>query len=412
MRAGLLLVPWILLVGCASSPPTEASPAPSPAAPSPPAATVPPRSSSDVATPAPAPAWRKTAPMPRERMGFDAVLLGDGMVLVVGNDGNPWADDYYASGAEPGSELVDLYDPAAGSWSPAEGLNKPRKWGAALALPDGSGMVLGGVNANGQPFSSTKIFSPVTLRWAPGPEMIVARREPVAVTLGDGRVLVAGTGADLSTGTSEVYDPATAGWTGQARLPVRYPRLHTLLRLGDAGALAIGSYETGDTDNFGDVGFVYIAASNRWTQVDFPWVFGASLIALDDGDVLAVGGGGGGDCCRGIASVSDVYRFDHETLKWREVASLPSPREAIALAILPDGRVLATGGVRVRESDAGGDGTPVKVTETYDPATDTWSKGPDLLEPSGGAIAVALANGDALLLGGSLSAPERLTVGP
>jgi hypothetical protein len=353
--------------------------------------------------------------MPREREGFDGVLLGDGTVLVVGNNGDPWADDGHESGAEPGSELVDLYDPATGSWTSAESLNKPRRWGATLALPDGSAMVLGGVNSDAEPFSSTKLFSPATRSWTSGPLMSVARAYPEAVALGDGRVLVTGqpqTENEPASDTSEIYDPATGEWTGQTRLPWPGAWVRALVRLGETDALAIGGYDSGDTGVFTDVGFVYGAASNRWTQADFPYVFAPSFITLDDGDVLAVGGSGGGDCCRGIASVKDVYRFDHETLKWREVSPLPTPREAIALAILPDGRVLAAGGVRVRESDAGGDGAPVKVTELYDPATDTWSKGPHLLEPGGGATAVVLADGDVLLLGGSLTAPERLTFGP
>ncbi len=82
------------------------------------------------------------------------------------------------------------------------------------------------------------------------------------------------------------------------------------------------------------------------------------------------------------------------------------------MALLPDGRILAAGGVRVRASDTGDDETPVKLTEMYDPATDTWSRGPNLREPGGSAIAVVLADGDVLLLGGSLTAPERLTFGP
>jgi hypothetical protein len=348
-------------------------------------------------------------------MTFDAVPLGDGTVLVVGEDGNPWVDGYYETGAEPGSELADLYDPAADEWTATESLNKPRKWAAALTLADGSAMVLGGLNSDAEPFSSTKIFSPPTGSWMSGPGMTVARDDPRAVTLGDGRVLVVGqahTYRPTAPGaTSEVYDPASGTWTGQRPLPWPGTRVSDLLRLGDGDALAVGNHETGDTDNFGSMGFVYAGASNRWTQVDFPWVFGPSLITLPDGDVLAVGGSGGGDCCRGTASVADVHRLDHETLRWREVAPLPSPREGVALAMLRDGRVLAAGGERVGEADAD-EATPVTVTEIYDPATDAWSAGPDLLEPAGRAIAVVLADGDVLLLGGVLLTPERLTVAP
>ena len=448
MRAGLLIVPLILLVGCASGPPAGASPtptvmtiapagsadatplanrSPSPAAPSPTAVPALPRSSSAAATAAPKPAWRKTAPMPRERQGFDAVLLGDGTVLVVGNDRGPWVLDSESErvqGAAPASELVDLYDPSADAWTTAESLNKPRRLGAMAALPDGSAMVLGGISDDGEPFSSTKIYSPQTRGWTAGPLMTVARVDPRAVTLGDGRVLVVGATTHAGAATSEVYDPATGAWTGETRLPGLNAAVLALVPLGTSGAFALATYDEPDvTDGFPLVPYVFDSDSSRWTAVapdgHGPTFWGTSFVGLADGDVLAVGGGNCGDLCGGKASHREVWRFDQQRHRWREAAPLASPRENVSLALLTDGRVLAAGGIRMRESDLD-DGTPVKTTELYDPAANTWSMGPALLEASGGewavvggggVTAVVLADGDVLLLGGSLTTPERLTFG-
>ena len=88
-----------------------------------------------------------------------------------------------------------LNDPATDTWVAAESLNKPRRWATTVALPNGSAMVLGGVNSDAEPFSSTKIISPATRTWTSGPLMTVARAYPDSVTLGDGRVLVVGSGA-------------------------------------------------------------------------------------------------------------------------------------------------------------------------------------------------------------------------
>lgn len=364
--------------------------------------------------------------MPRDRDGFDAVLLGDGTVLVVGNDRGPWVIDNESErvqGAASGSELADLYDPVADAWTAVESLNKPRRLGALVALPDGSAMALGGINSDGEPFSSTKIFSPATRHWEAGPQMTVARLDPTAVTLGDGRILVVGATTAPSAATSEVYDPATGTWSGQTRLPGLNSGVLALVRLGTSGALALTTYdEPNVTDGFPLVTYVFEAFANRWTPVgpagDGPTFWGASFVTLANGDVLAVGGGNCGDLCGGIASHREVWRFDQQRRRWADAALLAAPRENLTVALLPDGRVLATGGIRMRESDAG-EGTPTKSTMFYDSAKDRWATGPDLLEASGGewavvgdggAQAVVLSDGDAFLLGGSLTRPERLTL--
>src|SRR5262245_49530418 len=109
-------------------------------------------------------AWASAAPMPRPRSGFDAVILGDGTVLVVGDD-----HDCAPGGASPGSELADIYDPSLDVWHEAQPLNKPRKNATMVTLPDGSAMVIGGVNRDEIPFSSTKILSPESGTWRDGP---------------------------------------------------------------------------------------------------------------------------------------------------------------------------------------------------------------------------------------------------
>ena len=82
---------------------------------------------------------------------------GDGTVLAVG-------DDFacHPGGAVPGSERAELLDPAEDAWAKVDSLNKPRKSPATVVLPDGSAMVIGGINSDDVPFSSTKLFSPET----------------------------------------------------------------------------------------------------------------------------------------------------------------------------------------------------------------------------------------------------------
>ena len=127
----------------------------------------------------------RAAPMIRGRVGFDAVLLGDGTVLAIGDD-----KDCYPGGALEGSERAESYDPATDTWTEEDSLNKPRKLPATVVLPDGSAMVIGGVNSDDEAFSSTKVFSPATRSWSDGPLLGVARATPIAAILVDERVLV------------------------------------------------------------------------------------------------------------------------------------------------------------------------------------------------------------------------------
>ncbi|HSK52440.1 MAG TPA: kelch repeat-containing protein, partial [Clostridia bacterium] len=173
--------------------------------------------------------WVAVAPLRTDRTGFDAAVLGDGSVLVVGDD-----RDCEPGGAIAGSERAERYDGSADAWSDVDSLNKPRKSFATVTLADGSAMVLGGVNSDDVPFSSTKVFSAATGTWDSGPLMTVARAAPFAVTLRNGRVLVVSVLDPVrSIATSEVYDPSTGSWGQEAALPKRVLWLHALVALGD-----------------------------------------------------------------------------------------------------------------------------------------------------------------------------------
>ena len=61
------------------------------------------------------------------------------------------------------------------------------------------------------------------------------------------------------------------------------------------------------------------------------------------------------------------------------------------IAVLSDGRIMVTGGNNAAK------------TSIYDPATDTWSSGPNMHIPRGYQAMTPLSNGDVFVLGGSWS---------
>ncbi len=205
--------------------------------------------------------WRAAAPMNVGRVGFDAVELGDGSVLVVGDD-----HACVPGGAEPGSERAEIYEPAADRWVEIQSLNKPRKIAATVPLADGSAMVIGGVNEEDVPFSSTKILSPSTRTWTDGPLLDIARGVVAAAGLGDGRILVASAVAQEETSqliTTEIYDPSTGAWTsGGDPLHMYFGSLKSLT---DGRVLAIGgAFETGVWLE------IYDPSTQTWTAIETP----------------------------------------------------------------------------------------------------------------------------------------------
>lgn len=342
--------------------------------------------------------WVPAAPMLSGRHGFDAVVLGDGTLLAVG-------DDYSCQpgGAVGGSERADLYDPSSDTWTEADGLNKPRKAPATVGLRDGSAMVIGGINSDDYPFSSTKIFSPETREWSDGPLLGLARGEPHTASLGDGRVLVVSdTGSRGRDITSEIYDPRTEAWTRAAPLPQTFS-LQRLLALTDdpEDRVIAAGYSHVDSEPMPAM-LTYAPERDEWTSIDSPRAFfGYGLAALPGRGALAIGGQEGGELAGGDAVLADVDRLDPETGRWTAVASLAMARIDAQVAVLQDGRVLVVGGATGGDFEARS--RVLKSTEIYDPSADRWASGGELLEARKDGLAVVLQDGSVLILGGDAS---------
>jgi hypothetical protein len=414
MRSHRWAINWIviLVVGCGSPAGTsieanasdhEQTPTQKPAEP---IATPssPPMASTESTEGPRSPGWVAAAPMPRDRQGFDAVLLGDGTVLVVG-------DDFacYPGGAVAGSETAEVYDPSTNTWSDVESLNKPRKSFATVALGDGTALVAGGVNADDVPYSSTWVLDPTTRTWRSGGLLHEARAEPVMTALSDGRALILGgrgVGVRNYLSTAEIFDPKSSSWTTTGSLPPRVAATN-VVGLGDGGAVALG-YDSTDTEPVRTT-FVFDASDGTWTHAEaIPNAFGFELVSLGEGRALAIGGNNGGELEGGDGSVIDlVSRFDSTSGRWRVQAPMSTPRIGSQATSLADGRVLVAGGA-VRATYHSGE--LISTTEVFDPATEQWTAVGDLLEPRQQGLAVSLQDGSVLMLGGNASFNTQVDV--
>jgi Kelch motif len=227
------------------------------------------------------------------REGATATLLPDGRVLVVG-------------GIEfsPGGNMVrvhataELFDPATGTFQPAGALASPRTSHAAVGLPDGRVVILGGWGDHGQAIGRVEIYDPASGTFSAKGDLAQPRSDMTATLVPGGKIVVAGgtsggpaQGNPTILASIEIYNPAT----GQSAI---------------TGTLA----------------------SRRWLHV---------AVALADGRVLVASGT---DRFNGAKLLRTADLVDPATGQVSPTEPMKFARWGAAAVLLPDGRALVTGG--------------------------------------------------------------------
>ncbi len=315
---------------------------------------------------------------------LNAVLLGDGRVLMVGGRDN----------SNRAQASAELFDPGSDAYLPASSMTEPRIDPSVTVLQDGRVLVAGGANDSG-PQSSAELFDPGSTAFQPTGSMSIARAGASSFLLPDGDVLILG-GHDVNgdpVSTAELYHPKSGrfGRTGslnQARLDFGATELADgrVLVVGGCCApsgLAYSSAELYDPTT----GAFDTAGSSQHGRV-LP-----SVVLLFDGTVLIAGGAETGLAEKPLAS-SEL--FDPATLAFDTIGSMNSARDGAAAVLLPGGRVLMTGG---------GD----RRAELFTPwSGQAWAyTGEMTANRTDTAIATVLADGRVFILGGGFGADLR-----
>jgi Kelch motif/Galactose oxidase, central domain len=136
--------------------------------------------------------WTTTGSLSRGRRHHRATLLSGGAVLVTGGTapGSPGTAPF-----DPFSQrTVERFDPGAGTWSEQAPMPSGRAFHRALALPDDRLLVVGGAASDRDEsgFRSALVYDLGKNEWASAPGLRDGRWSFAALTLTDGRVLVAG----------------------------------------------------------------------------------------------------------------------------------------------------------------------------------------------------------------------------
>lgn len=184
--------------------------------------------------------WTLTAPMSRKRFKHAQVRLNDGRVMAIGGtDKEPSAGMPHAS--------VEIYDPAAGAWSETGPMTQAREQVQAVVLGDGRVLVAGGAVGDFRKYRSqshAEIYDPATGKWTATGAMNRDRTQFHLLLLSDGRAMAIG-GVKRPPGTPlayvEIYDPTTGKWTEAP--PLALPRWnHRAVLLPNGDVFVVGGY--------------------------------------------------------------------------------------------------------------------------------------------------------------------------
>ena len=245
-------------------------------------------------------------------------------------------------------------------------------------------MAIGGINSFGNPVRSAEIYDPVTNDWTTVAQMRVPRAGHQATVLPDGRVFVTGGSSDFSDAvalilnsqeTTEIYDVGANSWADGPNMDE--PKLgHTQTTMANDRVLVAGGYTFFTLfglpiPSISDEAQVYTPnngigsfGSNRGMRDDR---VAHMATLLNDGRVLLTGGGSD-DALDPVAARSAEV-FDPGTNNFSSVGNMADRRAAHASTLLPDGRMLISGG-------AGGtllNPFSLDGCELFDPASNAFS---------------------------------------
>lgn len=238
---------------------------------------------------------------------------------------------------------------------------------AQTFLSDGRVIVAGGVIVSPHDgITVTAIFDPATNEWSNMQPMHYPRWYGTTTRLPDGRILASS--GDMPGGgranIPEIYDPATNVWTLLPNSAFKdlglYPQMFVLpngkvFKAGTSTSTflldpAAGTWANGPTNSFGSSGYAESSAM------------------YSPGKIIRSGGND--------PSITDTATIDMTAAnpQWKKVQSMHFPRRRHNMVILADGEVMAVGGTR--SADDLGDGVltgAVYEGEIWNPATEQWT---------------------------------------
>lgn len=244
--------------------------------------------------------------------------------------------------------------------------------------------------------------------FGPAPNMAHARWYPTALSLSDGRVLAFSGGHPIAAEVEVFDGGAWAPVSGADRtFEELYPGLHLLpsgeifyTRAGWAGAtgtqtayMTITGPNSGNWTDYGQQQFYDRQEGMSLLMID-------TTVSPEHTSLYVFGGGVSGPATARNNSTAEVIEFSGGIAgsAWSRIADMNFGRTNVNAVVLPTGRILIIGG---HSNGQKWSPTPVLQAETYDPATDEWTIGASLNFPRQyHSVCILLPDGRVLAAGG------------
>ena len=324
------------------------------------------------------------------RFGHSATLMDDGRVLVSGG----FTGVANRNKIDPiPINTFQIYDPATDSWLLLARDVIPSFGSGAVKLSEGKYLSLGITAFGSEPTGSAGVLDPQNMSWTILPSPPSARAFPALAILQDGRVLVLSglVPSDSDASVTEsirdtvTLDPSTGIW--EAAAPVSNSGgSPTVVSLDDGRIMVLQDGVSGAE--------IYDPASDVWTHTSPANVtfLDVTAVKLPGGTVLVIGGASEADDANSTAPVAEIYDPWADT--WTFTGPMNEKRIHQTLTLLPDGNVIAIGGVGANLVE------PLATSEIYDPRTNKWLPGPEISVGRYAHTATLLSDSRILIFGG------------
>lgn len=312
---------------------------------------------------------------------------------------------------------ADFYFPQSGEFSPTVGnLGVPRENHVAISLDNGKVLIAGG--HNNRYLRSAELFDPATGLFSQNLQTVldeetgiyetsegnmkIARSGAGAVRLLNGKVFIVGGYNGNYLSSAEIYDPSTGEFVLLTTFMNDSRHNPNVILLSDGRVLISGGYN----GQFLSSVEVFDPITLRfYGSPDMNYAReGHSTTLLDDGTVLIVGGCANAESDRIICdNYIDVVEILDPEAGYSELEGLNSPRAGHTASLLPDGRVLIAGGVN--------GGGFLASAEIYDPEDNRFHPIANMGIPRYEHTATNLGDGKILMAGGkSVSASDSAEI--
>jgi trimeric autotransporter adhesin len=310
-------------------------------------------------------------------------LLHTGNVLVVaGSENEPDKLQEEISKAA-------VWDPQAGTVTVLPNLPWDVFCNGMAFFPDGRALIIGGTEQYDPPGftgdARATIFDPATQKFAQVESMTHGRWYATATALDDGRIMAFSGYSDTGpmNNAVEIYKiaqgwspPLLAPWT-----PPLYPWMHLL-----PNGQIFYSGPTAESKMF-DLSTSTWSLAVATTRFNAERAYGSTVLLPlqpEQGYAPRVMIMGGHDPATATAEIIDLSQ---PAPQWRSLPPMSQPRVEMSAVLLPNGKVMASGGSLINEDVTNAS----RAADLFDPATETWS-------PAGMAAYARLYHSVALLL--------------